>query len=215
MKEIILVGSGGCMQELLWQIEELNKQVHVWNVLGYVDVEPNNSIIDVGNGPCPYLGTDDYLLNEQRDRDVAICIGEPLCRKKVAEKLKQNPRLHFPPVVLSETKICPNVELQEGCIISMHTVLSTEVSIGAFAFLNMGVTVCHQGKIGMYTTLSPYVKLAGNVTIGEICNLGMGTQVIQGVIIGNQVISGAGSVIIEDTKSNCTVVGIPAKTVQK
>ena len=38
------VGSGGCMQELLWQITEYNKRVCItdaWNVIGYVDTEPD------------------------------------------------------------------------------------------------------------------------------------------------------------------------------
>ena len=35
---LILIGAGGCMRELLWQIEELNKIQDTWNVIGYVDI---------------------------------------------------------------------------------------------------------------------------------------------------------------------------------
>ena len=37
MQDIILVGSGGCMREIVWQIQEQNKSAENWNILGYVD----------------------------------------------------------------------------------------------------------------------------------------------------------------------------------
>ena len=40
VQELILIGSGGCMRELLWQIEELNREEMTWEVLGYVDTQP-------------------------------------------------------------------------------------------------------------------------------------------------------------------------------
>ena len=36
MENIVLVGSGGCMREILWQIYE-GKNAKEWKVLGYVD----------------------------------------------------------------------------------------------------------------------------------------------------------------------------------
>lgn len=40
VQDLVLIGSGGCMRELIWQIEELNAEGHVWNVVGYVDKQP-------------------------------------------------------------------------------------------------------------------------------------------------------------------------------
>ena len=53
MQSLVLVGSGGCMQELLWQIMEYNKRNsadRAWNVLGYVDTEPAPKGINAGGG---------------------------------------------------------------------------------------------------------------------------------------------------------------------
>ena len=36
MQDIILVGSGGCMREIVWQMQEQNKSTENWNILGYV-----------------------------------------------------------------------------------------------------------------------------------------------------------------------------------
>lgn len=217
MQSLVLVGSGGCMQELLWQITEYNKRVCItdaWNVIGYVDTEPAPKEINVGMGKCPYLGNDEVLLNAKSVTNVAICVGNSHLREKLVAKYRQNPHIKYPNLILSDVKMCDNVQLGEGCIISMDCVLSTEVCLGNFVFLNMGVTICHQGRIGDFTTLSPYAKLAGNVTIGSRCDIGMGTVVIQGKTIGHNVVTGAGSVIVTDIMPDCTVVGVPAKKIR-
>lgn len=216
-QDLIAAGSGGCMRELLWQIEELNqREKTTWNVIGYVDTAPRmehgTSDISVGNIICPYLGDDDHLLAMEQETNVAVCVGEPKLRRKIAEKLMQNPKLRFPNLILGDTRICSDVKLGQGCILSMDCRISTNVTLGNFVFLNTGSMVCHDGVVGDFTTLSPDVKLAGQVTIGNQCDLGMGTKVIQGITIGNDVTAGAGSVIVRDIKSGSKVAGIPAKS---
>lgn len=228
-RDLVLIGSGGCMREILWQIEELNQSVRSdkeqdeekeqseWNILGYVDIAPcmqqGSSDIVSGNMHCPYLGDDDYLLARQQETNVAVCVGEPGLRKKIAEKLMQNPKIKFPNLILSDVRICPDVRMGQGCIISMDSRISTNVRLGEFVFLNIGSVVCHDGVIGDFTTLSPDVKAAGQVTIGSHCDIGLGTRIIQGITVGSHVITGAGSVIIRDVDGDCTVVGVPARRI--
>lgn len=210
-KPLILTGAGGCMRELLWQIQELNKKQEIWEVQGYVDVSDQYGDLSVGGKCYPYLGDDRYLLEQKEPMNVAITVGNPLLRKRIAEKLMQNPQLHFPNLILAETYICPDVVLGQGTIISMDCRISTNVRIGDFAFLNMASVVCHDGTLGDYVTLSPDVRLAGNVTIGNESELGMGTRVIQGITIGSGVVTGAGSVVVRDLPNHCKAVGVPAR----
>lgn len=217
MQDIILIGSGGCMRELLWQIEELNKERPIWNVIGYVDHRPFQSRaldISVGGVYCPYLGDDEYLLARQKEVNVAVSVGEPRLRKKIAEKLSRNPRLRFPNLIMRDTKLCADIKIGQGCIISMGCQVSTNVTLGDFVFLNLGSLVCHDGILGDYVTLSPDVKAAGQVVIGSRCDLGMGTRIIQGITLGDDVITGAGSVIVKDVDAGCTVAGVPAKRIK-
>ena len=42
----------------------------------------------------------------------------------------------------------------------------------------------------------------------------METSVIKGINIGNNVVIGAGSVVIRNIDDNCTLVGVPARKVR-
>lgn len=213
MTDMILAGSGGCMRELVWQIQEQNKQGARWRILGYVDREkPSEETgVTVGGQRIPYLGDDDYLLRTEVPVNVIVCVGDPALRERIVQKLAVKPEIRFPNLILGETKICEDAEMGKGCIISMDARLSTNVRVGDFVFLNTGSMVCHDGRLGDFVTLGPDVKLAGSVTVGSGCELGMGTKVIQGITIGHHVITGAGSVVVRDLPDGCTAMGVPAR----
>lgn len=215
-KEIVLVGAGGCMREIVWQMQEMNKKKINWKILGYVDTNmpEYGQRCMVGGLEIPYLGTDEYLLSKNEPTNVVICVGNPVVRKKIVTKLEANPKLHFPNVILGNTNVCEDVQMGNGCIISMDTRVSTNVNIGNFVFINIGSVICHDGKIGDFVTLSPDVKLAGNVTVGRKSEIGIGARVIQGISIGESVTIGAGAVVVKNIESGTTAVGVPAKKIR-
>lgn len=231
MKPLILVGNGGCMREIAWQIQMLNQRYPIWKIIGIVDKNPSEGYLSY-----PWLGSDEYLLSLTEETNVAICIGNPSLRKKIAKKLSQNPYLRFPVIILNQLQgsnrsiesekqidlyksliinsaIASTTSIGQGSIICMDCIVSTEVQIGEFVFLNIGSMVCHDGRIDDYVTLSPDVKLAGNVHIKQGTEVGIGAKVIQGITIGENSIIGAGAVVIRDIPSNCTAVGVPAKEI--
>lgn len=213
MKELILAGSGGCMRELLWQIQELNKEHPTWKVTGYVDCRApeDGAGVIVGTERIACLGNDDFLLEKEEPVNVAICVGSLSLRKKLAEKFSVNPNIRFPNLILGDTRICEDVRMGKGCIISMGARISTNVVLGDFVFMNTGSMICHDGRIGDFVTLSPDVKLAGDVGVGFCSEIGMGAKVIQGIRIGENVMVGAGSVVIRNIGDKCTAVGVPAR----
>jgi sugar O-acyltransferase (sialic acid O-acetyltransferase NeuD family) len=217
MKAIVFAGAGGCMRELVWQIQEMNRGGKDLSIAGYVDCKKpeNGRGVTVGGVNIPYLGDDDFLLEKKSDTDVVISAGLPVLRKKIADKLKANPLLHFPSLILGNTVVCDDVILGEGCIVSMDARISTNVSIGDFVFLNTGSKICHDGKIGDFVTLGPNAVLAGGVTVGADSEIGLGAKVKQGIVIGKNAVVGAGGVVVRDVESDCTVVGIPAKQIKK
>ena len=202
--DIILTGAGGCMRELLWQFKESG-----FNVLGYTAPEqaPKGFITD----DCKYLGDDDYLINIKEDVNVALCFGQPAMRKRVYEKLKANPHIHFPAVIMKDAVISDTTIVGDGCIICRDVVVTCDGRIGDFSFINIGGLISHDARIGAYNTIGPRAALAGNVTTGDMVSIGIGASVIQGMNIGSGSVVGAGAVVVRPVPPNVTVAGVPAK----
>lgn len=83
-----------------------------------------------------------------------------------------------------------------------------------FAIINLDTTVGHDAILDSFVTVYPGCNISGNVHIGQLCEIGTGTQVIQGLSIGDSTVVGADSVVIRDLPANCTAVGVPAKPVK-
>lgn len=207
--DIVLIGSGGCMREIVWQMQEQNKTPKIWNILGFIDKE--YAEVHVGQEKIPYLGDDEFLLQTNQDINVPITIGNPRIREGIYNKLSNNTHIHFPVVILDETSICQDVEIGEGSIISKGVKISTNGRLGKFFFVNLDVLICHDALVGDYVTLSPSAKLAGNVSIEKYSDIGIGATIIQGIHIGENVRLGAGCVVINNIEGNCTAVGVPAR----
>ena len=86
----------------------------------------------------------------------------------------------------------------------MNTVLHENI------FLSSSCYVSHDVSIGAHTYCAPSLNIAGNSTIGEGCFLGINSTTVNGVRVGNNVITGAGSVIIKDVPADVLVAGVPA-----
>lgn len=56
--------------------------------------------------------------------------------EKIVEKLKNNKNIIFPNIILGDTRICEDVQMGKGCIISMDARISTNVTLGSFIFMN-------------------------------------------------------------------------------
>lgn len=209
MKDIVIVGAGGCAREVAWLIEENNKEYGQWNILGYVADEDNLHKCDY-----PLLGNDEWLLKQTRDLDVAIAIGNGEIRKRIFQKLRENHFLSFPVIISNKAIVSNHVKIGQGTIICAGTIITIDIEIGKFCYFNLNTTISHDSKIGDYVSAYSNVNISGNVTIEDGATLGVGTKIKQGLIIGENAFTGAGAVVVKNVEDGITVVGCPARRLE-
>ncbi len=206
MKDIVIVGMGGFAKEAKWIIDRINNTDGKWNFCGYIDKETKKEDV---------VGDDTYLFNIDKRLAVVIGIGDPKLRMQLYKKYKNNKNLWFPNLIDPSVYITDGVQLGEGNIICANSVLTVDIHIGNFNIINLGCTVGHDVKIGNFNTINPGSNISGNVSIGDLADIGTGTKIIQGKNICNEAIIGAGAVVIRHVPFQTTVVGVPAKVVDR
>ena len=205
---LVIIGARGSGKEVLLTINDCNKKSKKYEVLGFID-DSEKLWGRTINGK-KVLGGISWLLEKYSKINCVVCIGDPLIRKNVIEKLKKNkfifPTIIHPSVIKSEfSKIGKGVIIQAGCIINPDSKIEDHVLI------NMDCTIAHDSVLKEFSTLQPGVRINGDNVIEKGNYIGTGTVTKDNVNIGEWCVIGAGTIVIEDVKSFSLVVGNPGK----
>ncbi len=208
MKDIYIIGASGFGREVAWLIEELDD----WNIAGFID--DNEKVLGTNINGFPVVGNTEYLIEQNKNINVVIAIGNPIIRKKIYDKLSQSNMVNFPNFIAKDVRISNTSQLGIGNIICTHNVLTTNISIGNFNHINLSCTIGHDAIIEDFSTVYPGVNISGNTRIKSFVEIGTGTKIIQGKTIDENIVIGAGSVVVKDLVEIGTYVGIPAKKIK-
>lgn len=211
MKDIVIIGAGGFGKEIAWLIERINSKTLSYNIIGYLD---DNKPIGCKNGKYLVVGSLDYLKDKEGIA-VAVAIGSSKTRHIVVDKIKKiNNKAYFPNLIDPSAIYGEWLNIGEGNLICASNILTVDYTIGNFNIINLDCTIGHDAILKDYITLYPSVNISGNVLIDNYSELGTGSQVIQGITIGKNVIVGAGAVVVKNLEDNITAVGSPAKKIK-
>lgn len=169
-------------------------------------------------GDCPWLG-DDTALEALDSGSVALVngvgsVGSTALRRKVFDAARAR-GFAFPPVTHPSAIRAEDVTLADGAQVLAGAILQAGVTVGENALLNTGCIVDHECRIGAHAHLAPGVTLSGGVTIGRGVHVGTAAVVIQGICIGDGALVGAGAVVTKDVAPGVTVVGNPARPLDR
>ena len=70
--------------------------------------------------------------------------------------------------------------LRMGCVILMDCILTVDVKVGEFTIINWDSSIGHDSSGDSFVTIY-HCNISRNVRIGELCEIGTGTQVIQDI----------------------------------
>ena len=214
MKDIVILGIGGCGREVLWLLEDNNEVLppeEKWNILGFVEPHPEERQQVSG-----YPVMSDAWLLQQTGLAVACGLGEARIRERVVTKLKrQNPTLQFPNLISRRAQYSRRIQMGEGCIICAGCVLTCDIILVIFVTVITCTVIAHGCRIVDFVQINPSSNLSGGVQIGHGAQLGTGVKIIPKITIGARAVVGAGAVVIRDLPSDCTAVGCPARVIKQ
>lgn len=208
-RNIVLYGAGGGGRELA---DSLSYDPF-WNVIGFVDetIKPG-TIID----GLEVLGGLDWI--RQYNGNLALCIlNYPVKKAEIIKRIQEaNKSISFPVILNIKSQVSKHAVLGEGCIVAHpFNKISPGVYIGKHVWINTGCRMGHNVKVGDYSTIYSGINIGGETYIGQECLIGSGVTIKPGVMIGDGVTVGAGSVVVKNVPDHATVVGNPARILQK
>ena len=134
-------------------------------------------------------------------------------RSEKESRSHSNAQTQFSHFDRSSVKMSESVVLGMGCIILMDCIPTVDVKVGEFTIFNWDSSIGHDSSVDSFVT-SIQAATYRERAIGELCEIGTGTQVIQGISIGESTVVGAGSVVVRHLPAYCTAVGVPAKPIK-
>lgn len=207
MKKIIILGAGGLgleVADLIWSMGE-------YEIAGFLDDDPGKENASIHQ--ISVLGTLSHLHRYNDVQNAVIAIANPVTKKRIAESAIKAGFL-FPTLIHPSVFVGSHVSVGQGSILCAGTVVSTDVCLQDFLTINPQCGIGHESVLHSFSTLYWNVHIGGNTEIGEGCELGTHSCVLQGLNITNNVILGAGAVVVRNIEAPGTYAGVPVQKIR-
>ncbi len=213
---IAIYGAGGFGRELAWLIQSCNEKQETYRLACFI--EDNEAIHGAELNDIPVMGLAE-LSRTFPGAAVVGATGNPMTRRITMEKAAAA-GFGFETIIHPRVEMSRWIEIGMGTVICAGSILTTNIILGQHVQINLDCTIGHDVVMGDYTTLSPGVHVSGWVHFGRDVYVGTGAVFINGthekpLRIGDGAVIGAGACVTKSVADGCTVVGVPAKPLQR
>ena len=142
---------------------------------------------------------------------IHVAIGDAADRAREAEAL---PAGLLTTVIHPKASVSPYALIAPGCFIAAQAVVGPNARLGVSVIVNHGAVVDHDASVADFCHVAPLAALSGGVRLGRRVLVGSGASILPGLSVGDDVVIGAGAVVVEDLPGPGTYAGVPARRVK-
>jgi len=209
-----IYGVGGCARGIL-PIAREQLRGESSSRLVFIDDNAEQSQV---NGH-DVLRLEQFMSSDAAVKRIAVAIASSKAREAVVQRCRSAGASFFEVRAANAIQM-DDVKIGEGALISPFVTFTSNIRIGDHFHANLYSYVEHDCVIGDYVTFAPGVHCNGNVYIGDHAYIGSGAVIRQGkpgapLRIGAGAVVGMGAVVTRDVPDGATVVGNPARPLQR
>jgi len=209
MKNLLIIGARGWGREVYQAIKKTPEVLHGQIVIkGFLDSKKDALEGLRGNFPPIICSPEEYTI--QLDDVFFVAMGDSKWRKHYAEMIASKGG-HFYTYISPYANVLETAEIGEGSFISRWCSISDNVIIGKNVIIHGLCTLGHDAIVKDYGTLLTDVFLGGGAVVGECSQMSPKSMIVPHKKIGNNVVVGAGSVVMRNFGDDISVFGNPAK----
>ena len=179
-----------------------------WLVRGFVDDQPEGSKAERSR-----VVERDQML-ERADIAVIVAVGDNTVRQRLCRELREAGRV-LATVVHACAELGRDVQLGEGVFIGAMAVVNAAAQVGDGAIINTAAVIEHHCRVGAFAHIAPNATLCGGASVGTRSLVGANAVLLPGVTVGDDCTVGAGAVVTKTVEDGDTVIGNPARVLQR
>ena len=207
--DLILLGGGGNVHDVLDIIDALRADGTEVNVLGLLDDHRVRGSLHLG---LEVLGTLVDCSEFPRAQFISTIHNERVYRQhaRILARLGLS-QDRFATLIHPSAGVSRRAEVAAGVYICDGASVAGGVTVGAHASIGPHAIVGHDTLIEPHCVIAAGALLGGGVHLGAACYVGSSAAVRPDVIVGREALIGLGAAVVRDVPARCVVAGNPAR----
>lgn len=214
MKNLIIFGSGYHAKVVFWEAMKTKR----YNILGFIDDKIKEKKIIIKHNRKNYINlgsTQESILSLIKKRKKfcgIIGIGSNIIRKKIVKKINLfEKNFNWEKIVSKSANIDLDVFIDKGSFINSGVIIKNGTKIKKHCLINTSASIDHDNYFDNFSSCGPGVITGGNVKVGQLSHLGIGSVIKEKIEIQDDVLVGGNSFVNKDCKKGNTYFGVPIK----